>query len=87
MFAIQILPRGTTLTKITVEPAGSAILKRANRSNGDREHLGYNWHWYSVEMQIDVAGAPGFIPLVCAKNVFGRYAFVNISTGASVVLP
>jgi hypothetical protein len=70
MFALQMLSRGTTLTKITVEPAGRAILKRANRSNGDPDHAGHNWHWYSVEMQIDVAGAPALIPFSAAKMLW-----------------
>ncbi len=86
VLALRFLPRGATLKQLNLSLADPKILRQVDRSNGDKDHLGHNWLWYYLALTIDIAGSDATIPLLCARNAFGKYAFVDLMTGATVVL-
>ena|SRR5437660_11386431 len=86
LLALQLLPPGAVLLGTTVAPAKPDSLQLAHRYNGDRERMGFNCFWYYVGLQVNLYGSKATIPLMCASNALGAYAFVKVMTRAETVL-
>lgn len=86
VLAARFVPPGLHLSTVSpAQPASEAILRKVGRTAHD---AGYEWRWYYV--LVHASAGPDLkatVPLICARNIFGAYAVVNVETGGEIVLP
>ena len=55
--ALRLLPPGGMLSNVKVTRASPQTLRSVGRTNGNPEHIGHNWTWYYVALEVNMHGS------------------------------